>query len=107
MDLAEPVATYYRALDEHDYDALRDVLTSEFTQQRPDRAFDDRESFVAFMRDDRPNRETNHELDAVFDGENGPAVRGRVVEGDEVLVRFVDVFELDGERIHSLQTYTR
>ncbi|WP_435334027.1 nuclear transport factor 2 family protein [Haloarchaeobius sp. TZWWS8] len=107
MDLAEPVATYYRAIDDGDYEALSDVLASEFVQYRPDRTFEGRESFVQFMREDRPNPDTSHELDATFCGDDGPAVRGRVVDGDEELVRFVDVFVLEDGQVQELETYTR
>ncbi|WP_440988600.1 nuclear transport factor 2 family protein [Haloarchaeobius baliensis] len=113
----DPVATYYRALDDHDYAALRSVLSPSFVQHRPDRTFEDRDSFVRFMRDDRPSSETNHELRGRFrrdaaGGESGDdeptvLVRGRVCEGDEVLLRFVDAFTLSAGRIERVETYTR
>ncbi|WP_435347855.1 nuclear transport factor 2 family protein [Haloarchaeobius sp. HRN-SO-5] len=114
-DLADPVATYYRALDEHDYEALESVLSPSFVQERPDRTFESAAAFVRFMREDRPSPETTHEVDDVF-GPTGAgtasasplAVRGRVCEADDVLVRFVDVFELAADgRVARLETYTR
>ena len=118
MATDDPVATYYRALDDHDYEALRSVLSPSFVQHRPDRTFEDRESFVRFMRDDRPSPETSHELAGRFRREgaggesgddDGPTVlvRGRVCEADEVLLRFADAFTLSAGRIERVETYTR
>ncbi|WP_267640967.1 nuclear transport factor 2 family protein [Haloarchaeobius amylolyticus] len=107
MDLAEPVATYYRALDEHEYESLQAVLAPGFVQYRPDRTFEDRASFVRFMREDRPRTDTTHALDAVHEDGTETTVRGRVLADDgEVLVRFVDVFELADGEITALRTYT-
>lgn len=118
MPTDDPVATYYRALDEHDYESLRAVLAPSFVQERPDRRFEGRESFVRFMRDDRPSRGTSHVLDGRFrrsggddddEGDDVPnvLVRGRVCEDDAVLVRFVDAFTLADGRIERVETYTR
>ncbi|WP_256296084.1 nuclear transport factor 2 family protein [Haloarchaeobius salinus] len=118
MATDDPVATYYRALDEHDYETLRAVLSPSFVQHRPDRTFEDRESFVRFMRDGRPSPETSHELEGRFrldgaggDGEDGDGptvlVRGRVCEDGEVLLRFVDAFALADGLIERVETYTR
>lgn len=113
MATDDPVATYYRALDEHDYETLRTVLSPSFVQHRPDRTFEDRESFVRFMRDGRPSPETNHELDGRFQREGGDGdgptvlVRGRVCEDGEPLLRFVDAFTLSDGRIERVDTYTR
>ena len=113
----DPVATYYRALDEHDYETLRSALSPSFVQQRPDRSFEGRESFVRFMRDGRPSPETSHELQGRFQREAAPGenddteqtvvVRGRVCEDGEPLLRFVDVFTLSEGRIERIETYTR
>lgn len=114
MTLDEPVATYYRALDDHDYGALRSVLSPSFVQRRPDRTFDDREAFVRFMRDERPSPGTTHEVDGWYrrptgDGHDDASllVRGRVLDGGETLVRFVDAFTLATGRIERLETYTQ
>ncbi|WP_439027658.1 nuclear transport factor 2 family protein [Haloarchaeobius sp. DT45] len=113
MDFAEPVVTYYRALDDGAYESLRSVLSPEFVQHRPDRTFEGREAFVRFVREDRPRTDTTHVVDAVYRNENvssngrETAVRGRVVTDDgEVLVRFVDVFEVADGEIATLRTYT-
>jgi ketosteroid isomerase-like protein len=108
MELGEPVATYYRAIDEDDYGALREVLAPGFVQHRPDRTFQGRSTFVRFMRDDRPNPDTTHELDANYGCDGEVAVRGRVLSSEnEVLVRFVDVFTLTDGQIDEVWTYTR
>ncbi|MFP8952743.1 nuclear transport factor 2 family protein [Natrialbaceae archaeon A-arb3/5] len=108
---SDPVALvrrYYEALDEHAYDDLEAVLSPEFVQHRPDRTFDDRESFVRFMREDRPNPETSHELTAVVDGSELVAARGRVSDSDStVLFEFADFFAIEDGRIVRLETYSR
>ncbi|MFD1647118.1 nuclear transport factor 2 family protein [Haloarchaeobius litoreus] len=114
MPTDDPVATYYRTLDDHDYETLRSVLSRSFVQHRPDRTFEDRESFVRFMRDDRPSSETTHELDGRFRREDDESeagstvlVRGRVRNGEETLLRFVDAFTLADGHIERVETYTR
>ena len=113
MATDDPVATYYRALDEHDYETLRTVLSPSFVQHRPDRTFEDRESFVRFMREGRPSPKTGHELEGRFRREGGEGddptvlVSGRLREDDEVLFRFVDAFTLSEGRIECVETYTR
>ncbi|NHN46786.1 nuclear transport factor 2 family protein [Halostella sp. JP-L12] len=112
--MSDPEATvraYYAALDEGAYDEFDELLVPEFVQRRPDRAFEGREAFVAFMRDDRPMTDTTHELDAVFVGDEREevAVRGRLLDADgDMLFPFVDVHELtvDG-RIERLETFTQ
>ncbi|SNZ16233.1 Ketosteroid isomerase-related protein [Natronoarchaeum philippinense] len=104
----ELVRTYYAALDEHAYDDLRGVLDPEFVQERPDRTFEDRESFVAFMRDDRPNADTTHEIDGVIVDDSRVVVEGRLFDSaGEELFRFADVHTVDDERIVHLRTYTQ
>ncbi|OLZ40194.1 DUF4440 domain-containing protein [Natrinema saccharevitans] len=107
MNSATLVRRYYDALDDHDYEALESILDPEFVQRRPDRTFDDRAAFVAFMRDERPNPDTGHELAAVIVDGDRVAVRGRVVDDGATLFEFADVFELADERIVRLETYSR
>ncbi|MFC4542794.1 nuclear transport factor 2 family protein [Halosolutus amylolyticus] len=114
-DAARLVRRYYDALDDHDYETLADVLAPDFAQRRPDRTFESRAAFVRFMRDERPNPETRHELDAIVADDGRAAVRGRVIEesatdGDgerRALFEFADFFELEGDRIGRLETYSR
>ncbi len=98
---------YYTALDDHEYDALEELLAPQFTQRRPDRTFEGRDAFVQFMRDGRPNPNTNHNLETVIADETGVAVRGRVVNGGTELFGFADFFALEGGRIVRLETYSR
>ena len=111
MDPAALVRQYYDALDSHAYETLEeDVLAPEFVQRRPDRTFEGREAFVRFMREDRPNTDTSHELESmVVDGEGDRvAVRGRVLDADDdPLFEFADFFELGNGRIVGLETYSR
>ncbi|MXR20565.1 nuclear transport factor 2 family protein [Halobacterium bonnevillei] len=107
MDAAALAQTYYDAIDDGDYEALRDLLAPEFTHVRPDMTLDDREAFVSFMRDDRPKTDTRHVVDAVYEGRGGVAARGRVLDagGGGELFAFVDVFDVNEERIEGLETY--
>ncbi|WP_436345462.1 nuclear transport factor 2 family protein [Natronorubrum sp. FCH18a] len=107
MDSATVVRRYYDALDHHEYDALEDVIAPDFVQRRPDRTFEGRESFVRFMREDRPNPDTGHELEAVIADGDRVAVRGRVFDGETELFEFADFFDLEDGRITGLETYSR
>ncbi|OYR50546.1 DUF4440 domain-containing protein [Halorubrum sp. Ea8] len=97
---------YYDALDAGDYERLRALLAPDFAQRRPDRTFEGRDRFVAFMRDERPMTDTTHAVDAVYPSGPGVAVRGRLLDadGDEVFA-FVDVFDVADGRLASLETY--
>ncbi|WP_323172076.1 nuclear transport factor 2 family protein [Natrialba sp. PRR66] len=122
MDATGLVRRYYDALDAHDYDELEAVLAPEFTQRRPDRRFESRAAFIAFMREERPNPDTTHELELVFAGQKARdgepntgddsvavAVRGRVCDESGELFEFADFFTVDreAERLVRLETYSR
>ncbi|QSX00071.1 nuclear transport factor 2 family protein [Haloterrigena alkaliphila] len=110
MDSAALVRQYYDALDSHAYETLEeDVLVPDFVQRRPDRTFEGREAFVRFMREDRPNTDTSHDLASVVVDSEGDrvAVRGRVLDDDGPLFEFADFFELANGRIVGLETYSR
>ena len=99
---------YYEALDAGDYDRLASLLDPAFVQRRPDRTFEGRDRFVAFMRDERPMTDTTHAVDAVYPRGPGVAVRGRLLDSDgEVLFAFVDVFAVESGRLATLETYTK
>ncbi|MFC6718615.1 nuclear transport factor 2 family protein [Natrialbaceae archaeon GCM10025810] len=103
------VRRYYDALDEHDYEALEEILAPTFVQRRPDRTFEDRAAFVQFMREERPNPDTEHDLLEVVEDEASErvAARGRVLEGERELFEFADFFALEEGRIVRLDTYSR
>lgn len=108
MDRTAVARAYYDALDGGDYDLLADLLAPGFTQSRPDRTFEDRDRFVEFMREERPQTDTSHPIDAVYEREAGMAVEGRLLASDGGLItRFVDVFAFEGEQITEIRTYTR
>ena len=101
---------YYRALDSHSYDDLADLLAPEFTHYRPDRTIEGRESFVTFMCEKRPMKETAHEVRAIYTAAEGVAVRGRLLGNDgEELFGFVDCFEFaeENSEIVSIETYSQ
>jgi ketosteroid isomerase-like protein len=99
---------YYRALDEGDYDLLSALLTEGFVHDRPDRTIEGRERFVRFMREERPQTDTTHPVETVFEGAGAVAVRGRLLDADgDCIVGFVDVFEFAGDRVDRIETYTR
>jgi ketosteroid isomerase-like protein len=100
---------YYRALDSDDYDLLADILASAFVHERPDMTLSGRERFVRFMRDERPQRDTTHPIDAVYEETDGSdvVVRGRLLAADGSLItRFVDVFTVESEKIVKIRTFT-
>jgi ketosteroid isomerase-like protein len=114
------VLAYYRAIDGEGEDFLEDLLTADFVQERSDRTFEGREEFVRFMREERPDPNTTHEVRACFratDGGGGPevaageervAVQGRVRRSDGTpWFDFVDVFTVAEGRIQRLETYSR
>ncbi|WP_336135019.1 nuclear transport factor 2 family protein [Natronomonas amylolytica] len=109
MDGPALAREYYRAIDDGDYEALRDALAAEFVHRRPDMTIEGREEFVSFMRSDRPDTETEHVLDAVYGtaNDNRVAAEGRLLRADGgVWFRFVDTFELGERGIRGIRTYT-
>ncbi|NHN60329.1 MULTISPECIES: nuclear transport factor 2 family protein [Halorussus] len=112
---------YYEAIDAGDYDRFADLLAPDVVHERPDRTIEGRETLVRFMRDDRPNKNTAHDVEAVYRGDrsaagdaDGSANAGSagdtdgVSDADEVAVRgrlrdaegspmfaFVDVFDVE------------
>ncbi|ELY82399.1 nuclear transport factor 2 family protein [Natrinema gari] len=106
-DRHDLVRRYYDALDSHDYAVLEQLLSPAFVQRRPDRTFEDREAFVAFMRDQRPNPDTDHALESIVVDGDRVAVRGRVVEEGTVLFEFADFFHIKDGQIDHLETYSR
>jgi ketosteroid isomerase-like protein len=120
---AERARAYYRALDEGDYDRLADLLAEGFVHDRPDRTIDGRDRFVSFMREDRPQKDTSHRVDAVFEARDDTggrgadaaagtdrervAVQGRLLAADgSAITGFVDVFSVAEGRIERIETYT-
>ncbi|MCU4800665.1 nuclear transport factor 2 family protein [Halobacteria archaeon HArc-gm2] len=108
MDRTAMARAYYEALDDGEYDRLTDLLAPDFSQSRPDRRFDGRDRFVGFMRDERPENDTAHPVDAVFERSDGVAVEGRLLASDgDLIAAFVDVFAFDGDQIAEIRTYTQ
>ena len=107
-DPAALARAYYDALDAGEYDRLASLLDPDFVQRRPDRTFEGRDRFVAFMRDERPNTDTTHVVERVYPAGPGVAVRGRLLDADgEALFAFVDVFDVGTENgtLAALETY--
>ncbi len=104
--MTDVVRAYYRAIDDGAYDELASLLEPTFTHQRPDRTIEGRETFLAFMRDERPETTTSHAIDSVFH-EGDIAVQGRLLREDGSLwFGFVDIFTMNGNTIGALRTYT-
>lgn len=109
MDDADVAREYYRAIDEGDYGALVDALAGGFVHRRPDTTIEGREEFVSFMRSGRPETDTEHAIEAVYESDDGDrvAVEGRLLRADgSEWFRFVDVFTVRDGRIRALRTYT-
>lgn len=108
MDGADLALRYYDAIDSGDYDGLRALLDAEFTHDRPDRDLAGADRFVAFMREERPDPDTTHAVDATFERDGGVAVQGRLLRADDSLwFEFVDVFTVADGALTGLTTYTR
>ena len=107
MNPEELAREYYRAIDEDEYDALDSVLARDFVQERGDMTLDGRDRFVTFMRDERPETDTEHVVEGIYRGPSGVAVRGRLLRANgEEWFEFVDVFDVE-ERLTKLRTFTR
>lgn len=106
-DPASLARGHYEDLDAGDYPGLRDRLTPDFQHVRGDQTLAGRDRFIRFMRDDRPETDTTHEIETVYGNDDEIAVRGRLRRSDgSVWFGFVDVFSLDGDRFAELVTYT-
>lgn len=108
MDVTALARSYYDALDEQEYERLQDLLAPTFVQRRPDMTLEGRERFVRFMREERPDSETDHTVETVFtSGEAAVAVEGKLFAADgRGITAFVDVFSVEEGRITELRTYT-
>lgn len=107
MEPATLARRYYETLDAGEYEALAALLAPEFTHHRPDRTIEGRERFLRFMREERPETDTSHEVEATYDGPGGVAVRGRLRRADgSVWFRFVDVFGVADGALVECHTYT-
>lgn len=108
MDRADLAREYYRAIDDDDYAALTEALAGGFVHRRPDTTIEGREEFVSFMRSGRPETDTEHAIEAVYDADGDRvAVEGRLVRADgSDWFRFVDVFTVRAGRVQALRTYT-
>ncbi|SFR50546.1 nuclear transport factor 2 family protein [Halogeometricum limi] len=114
------VRGYYDAIDAGDYDRLSSLLSPAFVHDRPDRTFSGRETFVSFMRADRPETDTTHDLSGVYRAVDGDAdgrggggdaewvARGRLVGADgDVRFRFADVFTFGDDGVERVETFVR
>ncbi|QCC51012.1 nuclear transport factor 2 family protein [Halapricum salinum] len=104
---AATARTYYRSLDEHDYETLESILTPDFVHRRPDMTIDGRAEFVQFMREERPQSDTSHPIDAIYEQADGLAVEGRLLSaGGKQITAFVDVMTFAEGDISAITTYT-
>jgi ketosteroid isomerase-like protein len=109
MDGVDLVRQYYRLIDDGEYDSLTDVLTETIVHHRPDMTIEGREAFVEFMARDRPDRETEHAVESLYEERDGTkvAAEGRLCSADgRVWFRFVDTFEIGDDGIEAIRTHT-
>lgn len=113
MDRIERARAYYESLDRHEYERLGSLLAPGFVHERPDLLLDGRDRFVQFMREERPDPNTTHEVDAIYESRERVAVTGRLYTADGALLStFLDDFAFtEGEPaapvIQSITTYSR
>jgi ketosteroid isomerase-like protein len=107
MDRRELARAYYEAIDADEYNRLRGLLADDFRQERSDMTLDGADAFVRFMRDERPETDTTHAVEAVYESDDGVAVEGVLRRADgSVWFRFVDVFRVEDGHVAFLRTYT-
>ena len=108
MNSESVVRGYYDAIDVHDYETFAGLLAPDVVHSRPDRTIEGREALVGFMRDDRPDKRTSHEVRRVFEDGEAAVAEGRLLDSDgEELFEFADVFSLSDGQIAEIRTYTR
>lgn len=99
--------TYYDSIDAGDYERLREILAPDFVQDRGDRTFEGRATFVQFMREDRPDTDTIHEVEHVTADGDRVVVEGTLRRASgEVWFRFADAFAVEDGVLASLRTYS-
>jgi len=104
---ASLVEGYYETIDAPDYDGLAELLAPDFTQSRGDRTIDGRDAFVRFMREERPNTDTTHDVDAVLESEDLTVALGRLRRSDgSISFGFADAFTVENNRLARLVTYS-
>ncbi|MFB6218317.1 MAG: nuclear transport factor 2 family protein [Halobacteriaceae archaeon] len=107
MEPATLARRYYETIDAGDYEALAGLLAPGFTHHRPDRTIEGREAFVAFMREERPETDTSHDIEAVYTRDGGAAVEGRLLRADgSEWFGFVDAFSVTDGTLTACRTYT-
>ncbi|MDY6764622.1 MAG: nuclear transport factor 2 family protein [Halobacteria archaeon] len=111
-ELEDRVRKYYTCLDRDLYDDLADILAQDMVHYRPDRTIEGRDTFISFMRDKRPLKDTTHEIESIYrklgSADQEIAVRGSLKQGDDALFEFIDVVSFDQDRrIKSIYTFTR
>ncbi len=108
MDAVDVAREYYRTIDEDDYETLTTLLEERFVHERPDRRLEGRDRFVTFMREERPETETEHEIETAYVSSDGDvAMEGTLRRADgSVWFRYVDAFDVEDDRIVHLRTYT-
>ena len=107
MDRRELARAYYETIDADEYERLRGLLADDFRQERGDMTLDGADAFVRFMREERPETDTTHAVESVYESDDGVAVEGVLRRADgSVWFRFVDVFRVEDGHIVFLRTYT-
>ncbi|MFH5799659.1 nuclear transport factor 2 family protein [Haladaptatus sp. CMAA 1911] len=108
MDSEAVVRAYYDSIDAHDYETFAGLLTPDVVHDRPDRTIEGRDALVSFMRDDRPNKETSHELSRIEENGTTATAEGRLLDADgEEMFAFEDDFSIEEDRIARIRTRTR
>ncbi|MCO8243236.1 MULTISPECIES: nuclear transport factor 2 family protein [unclassified Haladaptatus] len=108
MDSEVVVRAYYDAIDAHDYETFAGLFAPDVVHYRPDRTIEGRDTLVSFMRDDRPNKETSHELSHIAENGGTTVAEGRLLDADgDVMFAFEDDFSITDGQITEIRTRTR
>ncbi len=104
------VKTYYNSLDNHRYETLKEILDPEFIHFRPDRTIKTRKSFISFMEDERPDKNTKHKINKIYTKKQEIATRGQLQKNkNKKLFEFIDIFtftQKNKTKIKQIKTYT-
>lgn len=107
------IKTYYNSLDNHKYEKLKEILHPKFIHYRPDRTIKTRKSFISFMKNKRPDKNTKHKIHKTYTKKQEIATQGQLQKNkNKKLFEFIDVFTFTKKtktktKIKQIKTYTK
>jgi ketosteroid isomerase-like protein len=91
--------SYYRFIDDEQYDALFDLFADDIVYHRPGAdPIRGKAAFEQFYREERPLEDGTHEIDEYLVDGDRVSVRGRfegLLDGEEIAFGFADIHHFD------------